>query len=103
MSTDTRFEWAPQEITERLARLEEHKQHVATKADMEELRGVINNNNAELRGVINENSAKLRGFIKETVSDSEIATLKGFLRNWTIIASLAVPTVTAIVVALLNG
>lgn len=92
METDTRFERAPQEVAERLARLEEHRQHAATKEDIAELKGVIDLNNAELRR-----------FIERTVSKSEIVTLKGFLRNWTVGAGIFVPLVTAAIVVLLNA
>lgn len=91
MRTDTRIEMPPHNIVERLARLEEHKQHVATKADIEKLKGIIDTNFADQRG-----------FITDAIKDSEISTLKQFLRNWAIIASLAVPAVTAIVVKLVN-
>lgn len=91
METDTRFERAPQEVAERLARLEEHRQHVATKEDITELKRVIDLNNAELRR-----------FIERTVSKSEIVTLKGFLRNWTVGAGIFVPLMTAVIVVLLN-
>ena len=91
MEIDTRIEMPPHNIVERLARLEEHKQHVATKADIKELQGIIDTNFADQRG-----------FIKDTVKDSKIDTLKGFLKLWTTIVSIAVPAATAMVVGALN-
>ena len=76
---------------ERLATLEEHRRHAATTTDIVRLEGVINNNNEELRG-----------FIKEAVSQSEINTLKQFVKLWTTGAAIAIPVLTGLIATLLN-
>lgn len=64
MTTETVLERPPQAISERIARLEEHKEHVATKRDI-----------AEVKGTILESNAELRRFIERAVSQSEANTL----------------------------
>ena len=92
MSTDTRFEKAPEGIVERLARLEEHKQTVATKEDISDLKGLIGLNKLDL-----DKSFEL------AVTSSENTTLKKVLKNWAIIAGLVFPLLTGLIVALLNA
>lgn len=91
MPNESRTEQAPPEIIQKLAMLEEHKQHVATKKDIEELKGIINLNKVDLKRVI-----------ESSIKDSEIRTLKSFLRNWTVGAGLVVPATTALIVFLLH-
>ena len=76
---------------ERLAILEEHSQHVATESDI-----------ARLEGKIDTSVEMLKGFIQEAVSQSEIRTLKQFVRSWTTGAAIVIPVLTGIVIALLN-
>ena len=97
MSNEMLYQRPPQEIAERLdverrlGGLEEFKVHVATKADIEEVKGLISQKNTELRA-----------FIDSSVLKSENRTLREFLKNWTIGAGLAVPAITAFIVFLLQ-
>ena len=92
MSVDTHFERAPQEVTDRLARLEEHRKNVATREDIAELKGQIDLNKSELRRVF-----------EKAVSTSENSTLKNILKTWAIIAGLLLPILTGIIITLLNA
>lgn len=92
MSTDIRFEWAPQEVTDRLARLEEHRKNVATREDVVELKGLIELNRQDLRSAF-----------ESAVSTSENTTLKSIIKSWAIVAGIVFPLLTGLIVALLNA
>ena len=85
------YEKAPKEIIERLAILKEHRQHVATDKDM-----------MRLEGKIDTSVEMLKGFIQDAVSQSEIRTLKQFVRSWTTGAAIVIPVLTGIIIAFLN-
>ena len=85
------YEKAPKEIIERLAILEEHRQHVATDKDM-----------MRIEGKIDTSVEMLKGFIQDAVSQSEIRTLKQFVRSWTTGAAIVIPVLTGIIIAFLN-
>ncbi len=91
MDTILEYEKAPKEIIERLAILEEHRQHVATDKDM-----------MRLEGKIDTSVEMLKGFIQDAVSQSEIRTLKQFVRSWTTGAAIVIPVLTGIIIAFLN-
>lgn len=76
---------------ERLAKLEGESKYWATREDI-----------ARLEGVINKNNAELRGFIKETVSKSEIRTLKHFVTFWVTVAGLSIPILSTVFYILAN-
>ena len=85
------YEKAPKEIIERLAILKEHRQHVATDKDM-----------MRLEGKIDTSVEMLKGFKQDAVSQSEIRTLKQFVRSWTTGAAIVIPVLTGIIIAFLN-
>ena len=91
MDTILEYEKAPKEIIERLAILEEHRQHVATDKDM-----------MRLEGKIDTSVEMLKGFIQDAVFQSEIGTLKQFVRSWTTGAAIVIPVLTGIIIAFLN-
>ena len=91
MDKKLEYEKAPKEIVERLAILEEHRQHVATDKDM-----------MRLEGKIDTSVEMLKGFIQDAVSQSEIRTLKQFVRSWTTGAALVIPLLTGLIVVFLT-
>ncbi len=78
-------------VFEKVAYLTGRYEGMATKEDI-----------ARLEGKVETSVETLKGFINEAVSQSEITTLKGFLRNWTIGASILIPSLTAILAVLLS-
>lgn len=79
------------EDVQRLARLEEHREQLATKEDIVYLKGEIKRSNEELRG-----------YVKETVSELEISALKGFIKTLCYALIIAVPVFTALLVEAIN-
>ena len=78
-------------VFEQVAYLTGRSEYMATQEDI-----------ARLEGKIDTSVEMLKGFINDAVSQSEIKTLKGFLRSWTIGAGILIPVLTAILAVLLN-
>ncbi len=92
MSVDTQFQRAPQDIVDRLARVEERNKNMATREDIENIRGLI---------ALNEQ--KLDTAFQRAVSESERTTLRTMLKTWSIIAGLLLPILTGIIITLLSA
>ena len=92
MSTDTRFQRAPQDVVDRLARVEERNKNMATREDV-----------AEIKGLIALNKLDLDTAFERAVSTSESSTLKNMLKTWAIIAGLLLPILTGVIIALLTA
>ena len=73
---------------ERLARLEEGYAHLATKADLERVRGELKAEIESLRGELKSNIETLRG---------EVKALAGSFKVWIVIAAIIQAGISALV------
>ena len=79
---------------ERVAALEAKIESLATKEDIVRLEtrmDALENNMATKKDI-----AELKGFILESVSQSEIKTLKQFVAFWVVIAGLSIPILSGV-------
>lgn len=97
------FEKAPKEVVERLARLEEHRQYVATETDIARLEGRIDNSVEELKGFFQTSITELRGEIKASQSQGEVKTLKLFLGLCVVLVGIISPLISGLVLHALTS
>ena len=75
---------------------------VELKGDIADLRTELKEDIFLLKNNITENHSEMKRFIENSVAQTEINTLKQFVKFWTTGAAIAVPVLTGIIVALLN-
>lgn len=98
MSNEPKYE----KTSDRLTSLEIHRLYAATKTDISNLEGSINADIKRLEGKFDTSVETMKGFISEAVSQTEIKTLKLFLKGMTTTAGILIPVLTAILAVLLN-
>ncbi len=79
---------------ERVAALEARIESLATKEDIVRLEtrmDALESNMATKKDI-----AELKGFIQESISQSEIKTLKQFVAFWVVIAGLSIPILSGV-------